>query len=144
MILLDSDLLEIGKPSWRSTLAFHALGKIGAVFRGLGNVAFGLNIFSVVTELVNHRTLSVVVLVDHRSLRFGSEVSLGLEGVLQLVDDGTRRTQVAILAMHLGDFLEATLGLQMVLEWCHDVTTRRWLTLELSLGLRLVGQGRCS
>ena len=86
----------------------------------------------------------MVVLVDHRSLRFGSEVSLGLEGVLQLVDDGTRRTQVAILAMHLGDFLEATLGLQMVLEWCHDVTTRRWLTLELSLGLRLVGQGRCS
>jgi len=105
MILLDSDLLEIGKPSWRSTLAFHALGKIGAVFRGLGNVAFRLNIFSVITELVNHWTRSVVILVDHRSLRFGSEITFGLEGVLQLVDGGTRGTQVAILAMHLGDLL---------------------------------------
>ena len=41
MILLDSDLLEIGKPSWRSTLAFHALGKIGAVFRAVNMILSG-------------------------------------------------------------------------------------------------------
>ena len=67
-----------------------------------------------------------------------------LEGVLQLVDDGTRGAQVAILAVHLRELLDATLGLQVVLEWGHDVTARRWLTLELGLGLRLVGQGRRS
>jgi len=141
MNLLDGDLLEIGKPSRRSTLAFHALGKIGAVFGGLGNGAFGYNIFSVIAEFVNHRTLSMVILVDHCRLRFGSKISLGFEGVLQLVDDGTRGAQVAILAMHLRGFLEATLGLQMILERGHDVTAASWLTLELSLGLRLVGQG---
>ena len=35
MILLNSDLLKIGKPSWFGALSCHGLGKVGSVLRAV-------------------------------------------------------------------------------------------------------------
>jgi len=140
IILLNGDLLKIGKPSWRCAFSFHALGKVGAILRVLFQVANRLHVSRMVAKLMDDGTGCVVILVDSRGLRLGREVSLGLQVVLQLVNDGTRRAQVAVLAMDLRGLFESPFGFQMVLQGSHNVAARSWHGFVLHLGLRLVRQ----
>jgi len=135
MILLNSDLLKIGKPSWFRALSCHGLGKVGAVLRVLFQVAFRLHVSRMVTELMDDWARSVVILVDGGGLGLGGEVSFGFQVVLQFVNDWSGRAEVAVLAMHLRGLLESSFRLQMVLEGSDDVAARSRQSFVLHLGL---------
>lgn len=139
--LLNCDLLKIGKPSWFRTLSCHGLGKVGAVFRVFGQLAFGLHVSRMITKLMDDGARSVVILVDGRGLGLGGKVAFGFQVVLQLVDDRSRWAEVAVLASHLRGLFEGSFGFQMVLEGGHNVATRSRQGFVLHLGLGLVGQG---
>jgi len=119
--LFNGDLFKVRKPGRWSSLSLHALGEVGAVFRVLLHVALGLDAFAMIPEFVNHWTLGMVVFVGSCRLRVVCKVALGLEVVLQLVDDRPGRTQVAILDLGLGMLFKGTLRSQMILDGGHDV-----------------------
>ena len=53
--LLNSDLLKIGKPSWRCAFSFHGLGKVGAILRAETKnksvvIAFDSNLYRINTS----------------------------------------------------------------------------------------------
>jgi len=141
MILLNSDLLKIGKPSWFGALSCHGLGKVGSVLRVLFQVAFRLHVSRVVTELMDDWARGVVILVDGRGLGLGGEVSFRFQVVFQFVNDRAGGAEVAVLAVHLRGLFESPLGFQMVLEGSHDVAARGRHGFVLHLGLGFVRQG---
>ena len=106
-----------------------------------GQLAFGLHVSRMITKLMDDGARSVVILVDGRGLGLGGKVAFGFQVVLQLVDDRSRRAEVAVLASHLRGLFEGSFGFQMVLEGGHNVATRSRQGFVLDLGLGLVGQG---
>lgn len=82
--------------------------------------------------------MNVLVLGVH--LRVLGKVSLRLEVILELVDDGSGRAEISVVGLDFGSLFEAALRLQVVLDGSDNVRATGRLGLVRSSRLALIGQ----
>jgi len=137
----DGHLLEVGDPVGRHSLALGGGGEVLAIFRAGREFSFWDDLASVIIELVDDWPLGILVLEGQSGFRGPRKLTLGLESILELVDDRPCRTEVPVVGLNLAGRLEGALRPQMVLKGSNDVAAASGERLVLGLGLRLVGQG---
>ncbi len=133
----DRHLLKVVDP--RGVDAFALLNlKHVSVLRILLHVAPRLNLLRVVVQLVDKRPSRLLVLVHGGRLALLGHAALGLEVVVELVQEGPRRSQILEAGLELGLVVaEGSLGAEAVGRPGHDVLTRGRQRQVLQLGLRL-------
>lgn len=141
-IVSKGHLLKVGDPRRQDALALRSSRVVASILRAGIEPALRLDLRVVVMKTVDDWSLGMLVRVGHGGLRGLDEVSLWLEGVLQLVDDGSGRAEVAEVGLDLGLVVVASFRLQVVLQRRHDVAPGGRLPLEHGFGLGFGSEGR--